>query len=126
MSDAARKTDKRKATWYEDFIVQGIGYVLAFGLVFGFLWFGFPDYFKTRHNVYATLLVSEGQSALERKDLDRAIERFTGAVQIEPKYAEAYYLRGVAYGEKGDAVRALADQQEAIRLKPALAKSRPK
>jgi cytochrome c-type biogenesis protein CcmH/NrfG len=69
---------------------------------------------------------AQGQAALKQHNVDVAITAFTDAIHRDPKNAEAYYLRGVAYGEKGDAVRAIADRTKAIRLKPALANSPPK
>jgi tetratricopeptide (TPR) repeat protein len=46
-----------------------------------------------------------GSKALNRRDLERAIEHFTRAIQIDPTFAEAYNQRAVAkyLGEQFDA-----------------------
>ena len=51
-------------------------------------------------------------------DLDRAIADYTQAIQLNPKYAPAYYNRGSAWGNKGDFDRAIADYSQAILLDP--------
>jgi len=43
---------------------------------------------------------------------------YSEAIRLDPKYAEAYYIRGRAWGNKGEYDRAIADYNEAIRLDP--------
>jgi tetratricopeptide (TPR) repeat protein len=48
-------------------------------------------------------------------DIDSAIADLTEAVRIDPQFAEAYLMRGVAHG---DTPAAIEDFSEAIRLNP--------
>lgn len=52
------------------------------------------------------------------KDPMKAIEHFTKAINVNPKYAEAYYARGTCYQEMDDKSNALADYQMSLQLKP--------
>jgi len=74
----------------------------------------------------AARLLGEGRAALQRQDLDGAITALGEASRKDPECVEAYYLRGVAYGRKGDQVRARADREESVRLNPALANDPPR
>ena len=54
----------------------------------------------------------------KREHCENAIKHYTEALKLKSDYAEAYYNRGVAYGEKGDFDQALQDYSKAITLKP--------
>ncbi len=54
-------------------------------------------------------------------DYDRAIADHTQAIRIDPKYANAFVARALAWEGKKDIDRAAADYSEAIRLEPGLA-----
>ena len=54
-------------------------------------------------------------SAARKGDPNQAI-----TIRLNPKLAEAYCSRGVAYGQKGSYDKAIADLTEAIRLDPKL------
>jgi tetratricopeptide (TPR) repeat protein len=56
-----------------------------------------------------------------RGQYDQAIARLDRAIQLEPKYAPAYYNRGLAYHNKGDLDAAMRDYTRAIELDPKLA-----
>ena len=57
-------------------------------------------------------------------DYDAAIADYTKAIQIDPKYADAYYNRGNVYSkQKGDYDAAIADYNKAIRIDPKSPKS---
>ena len=47
-----------------------------------------------------------------------AIADCTEAIRLDPKFADAYNLRGNAYAGKGERLKAIADYTEAIRLNP--------
>ncbi|MEK7841811.1 MAG: tetratricopeptide repeat protein, partial [Deltaproteobacteria bacterium] len=49
---------------------------------------------------------------------DMAIEDSTSAIVINPKYADAYYNRGLAYYNKGQYDRAIEDYNKASELDP--------
>jgi tetratricopeptide (TPR) repeat protein len=51
-------------------------------------------------------------------DSQRAIADYSEAIRLDPKYAMAYYYRGLAYDYKEEHDRAIADYSEAIRLDP--------
>jgi tetratricopeptide (TPR) repeat protein len=54
-------------------------------------------------------------------DLDGAIESYTKAVEVDPKFAAAFNLRGKAIAAKGDLVGGISDQTKAIRIEPKFA-----
>jgi tetratricopeptide (TPR) repeat protein len=56
-------------------------------------------------------------------DLDRAIEGYTQAVEIDPKLALAFDLRGNAFEAKGDTGKAVADYTKAITVDSNLVKA---
>jgi tetratricopeptide (TPR) repeat protein len=53
-----------------------------------------------------------------KKDLNKASNYFTKAINAEPKYAEAYFARGVCYQELKDKDNAYADYNMCLQLKP--------
>jgi tetratricopeptide (TPR) repeat protein len=52
------------------------------------------------------------------KDPKKAVEYFTSAIAVNPKYAEAYYARGACYQELKDRDNASADYNMCLQLKP--------
>tara|TARA_Y100001936_G_scaffold254154_1_gene325882 strand:- start:16423 stop:16827 length:405 start_codon:yes stop_codon:yes gene_type:complete len=50
--------------------------------------------------------------------LNRAIQDYDKAIKLNPKYADAYNNRGVAYSDKGQVNRATHDLNMAIELNP--------
>ena len=50
--------------------------------------------------------------------IDRAIDDYIKAMQLNPDYVDAYYNRGNIYGEQGDFDSAIADYTKAIHLDP--------
>jgi tetratricopeptide (TPR) repeat protein len=53
-----------------------------------------------------------------KKEYDRAIADFNQALLLNPKYAEAFYNRGIAYYDKKEYDRAIADYNQALLLNP--------
>lgn len=51
-------------------------------------------------------------------DPNKAIEYLNNAIKLEPGYARAYVLRGTAYDDLGQHLRAIEDYSAAIRLNP--------
>ena len=58
----------------------------------------------------------KGQSCFEKQDYDAAIAAFTTAIRIDPKDAEAYYFRGLAFQKKGQQAKADEDFARAKKL----------
>ncbi|MFN2182777.1 MAG: tetratricopeptide repeat protein, partial [Anaerolineae bacterium] len=50
---------------------------------------------------------------MHQDELDLAIENYTKAIALDPQDAEAYSDRGLAYHDKGDYDRAIADFDQA-------------
>ena len=53
-----------------------------------------------------------------KKDVTKSITYFTKAITVDPKYAEAYFARGVCYQELKDKDRAYSDYNTCLQLKP--------
>ena len=66
----------------------------------------------------AEAALRQGINAVKNNDLSTAIINFTKAIEIDPKYAIAYYNRGIAYYSLMKYPEALADYTKAIELDP--------
>ncbi len=64
------------------------------------------------------LRVDEGDELYEQGRLDEAIDKYTEAIRIEPRWEGPYCKRGTAYYDLGQFDLAIADFNEAIRLDP--------
>ena len=62
-----------------------------------------------------------GHIQLLRGQLDMAIAGYSDAIRLNPRFADAYNNRGIAYEKKGEIDRALKDYNEAIEIDPNLA-----
>jgi Tfp pilus assembly protein PilF len=51
-----------------------------------------------------------------KKEHDKAIADFSKAIELDPKYAQAYYNRAYAYEAKGEKMLADKDRQKAKEL----------
>jgi tetratricopeptide (TPR) repeat protein len=61
---------------------------------------------------------SRGVAYRMKGEHDRAIQDYSQAIKLFPKFAVAYNNRGVAYDKKGEYDRAIQDYEQSIRLKP--------
>ena len=52
---------------------------------------------------------------------DQTITDYTMALKIDPRYAEAYSNRGVAYGRKGQYDQGIIDYNRGLEINPRLA-----
>jgi tetratricopeptide (TPR) repeat protein len=66
----------------------------------------------------ARLSFDNGQRELQVSQYAQAIPAFDRAIQLEPKFAEAYLFRGKALAASGERERAILDFSEAIELQP--------
>jgi len=62
-----------------------------------------------------------GKARHRSGDYDGAIADYTRAIELDPKFSQAYYNLGLAKKHKGDMDGAIADYSTAIRFAPALA-----
>jgi tetratricopeptide (TPR) repeat protein len=65
--------------------------------------------------------VSRGDAAMAKKNWDTAIEEYSEAIRLDPRFGRAYCGRGTAYLKKRDFDAAIADYSEAIRMNPTFA-----
>ena len=74
------------------------------------------SFFGEGENPLAVEAVERGIQYLENEDNGQAIECFTEAIRLSPRFTYAYLARACAYDEKGDFDLAINDCNEAIRL----------
>ena len=67
-------------------------------------------------NPQAIEAVERGVRYMENDQHDRAIECFTEAIRLCPRFTNAYFARASAYDDKGDVELTIADCTEVIRL----------
>jgi len=69
----------------------------------------------------AEAYLNRGNAYYSKSDIDGAIEDYTEAIRLNPKYADAYFNRGNVYKSENNFEKAIADYSEAIRLDPKFA-----
>jgi tetratricopeptide (TPR) repeat protein len=69
-------------------------------------------------NAKVAALVDAGKRAAAKGDLDRAVQAFTEAIRIDPKFPDSYSERGQALFKLGETERAIADYSAAIQRNP--------
>jgi len=62
--------------------------------------------------------LERGNEYLEAQELDKAIEHYTSAIDLDANLADAYSYRALAYGGKGQLDPAIADLSSAIDINP--------
>lgn len=62
--------------------------------------------------------LGRGKAALMESDNTEAINRFTRIIEVKPKFAQAYFLRGIAKYNLGDYLGAREDFSQAIHINP--------
>jgi tetratricopeptide (TPR) repeat protein len=62
--------------------------------------------------------LARGKDLYREKKYDEAIAEYDEAIRLDPKNAEAYLQRGIAYSGKGDEDRAFAEYNLAIQINP--------
>jgi tetratricopeptide (TPR) repeat protein len=76
-----------------------------------------PDYFMGRLYNRATLLTKAAASDEGRNDLSRsAVVAFSKAIQLDPRFAQAYLMRASAYFELKQFSQAVADYDKTLEL----------
>ena len=60
----------------------------------------------------------------QKRDIDGAIGAFTESLRLRPDHAYTLYNRGIAWWNKGDAVKAVADYRAALKADPNYAPAR--
>jgi len=69
-------------------------------------------------NTKVAALIDTGKRAAAKGDLDRAVQSFSEAIRIDPKFADSYSERGQALFKLGETERAIADYSAAIQRNP--------
>jgi tetratricopeptide (TPR) repeat protein len=77
-----------------------------------------PSVLFADDDVKAIEAKQRGDEKFAKKNYDKAIEDYTEAIRLNPKYWSPYYGRGVAYYWKKNYDKAIKDYTEAIRLNP--------
>jgi len=77
---------------------------------------------KPQPSLNADSYFNRGVAYYDKGQLDLAISDYSKAIEINPRYAKAYYSRGVSYyADKGQLDRAISDSSKAIEINPRLA-----
>ena len=80
---------------------------------------GFITYYTLHES--ALVEVYAGVTHARKSEYDKAIERFTKAIEIDPHLSTAFYYRGLANMRQGDKDTAIQDYDRAIELDPSSA-----
>jgi tetratricopeptide (TPR) repeat protein len=102
-------------------------HLLAIGLLL--FVFPFPIVLVTPPNAIAltpsqaTVTNNLADKKREKEDYLGAISDYTRAIKLEPKFAQAYYGRGLSYYQLNRTTEALADFDQAIQLQPDFAEA---
>jgi len=73
---------------------------------------------QQRHKRACQMLRQEAENRARRNEWPRAIELYDLAIEMNPKAAHAYYLRGVAHENVGQMKQARIDWDKAVAIMP--------
>lgn len=66
----------------------------------------------------ASFYNKRGIDFFNKREYDKAIADYNRAIELNPRYYQAYYNRGIAYRNQGEYDKAIADYTKAIDLSP--------
>ncbi|MGC8940987.1 MAG: tetratricopeptide repeat protein, partial [Candidatus Nanoarchaeia archaeon] len=72
----------------------------------------------SKKEVVGWLLSNRGVAYADKGELDKAIQDFNKALELDPNFVEAYNNRGIAYAYKGEFDKAMQDWNKALELDP--------
>lgn len=91
--------------------------IAVFSLICGLIPFAAPSY-AADDKITAKDWINLGLAAIEQQKYYAATSSFTNALELEPKNAETYYNRALAYAYQGEFDKAIADVNDAIKYSP--------
>ena len=97
------KTDKEKDDFYDNAIKH------------------YTEALKLEFDTKAWVYYNRGIAYANTGKIDRAVQDFTQAIALNPKFADAYYNRGNAHSIKGEYDKAIRDYTQVIALNPKFA-----
>ena len=71
-----------------------------------------------KHENIKHIYLNRAWSWINTGDYDRAIDDFSSAISIDPKFDDSYYGRAYVWYKKADLQRAIIDAKEAVKLSP--------
>jgi tetratricopeptide (TPR) repeat protein len=75
-------------------------------------------WFRSGKTLEANQMVCKGADALTRREFNKAIELFNGAIRSDPDFAEAYNQRAIAYYLSEDYENSINDCKRTIKRMP--------
>jgi tetratricopeptide (TPR) repeat protein len=90
-----------------------MGYLLSFSLFTAHVALA-----ETRVKAKSLTAMQLAEQNLKKRNYDVAIKFATGAIQLNTEYFDAYRIRGIAHGCKGEYQRAIKDFTYILRRKP--------
>ena len=72
----------------------------------------------SKEEILSDSVFQQGNILVVLKQINKAIERYSHAIELNPNHTHAYNNRGIAYENMGDFDRAIEDFDTAIRLNP--------
>jgi tetratricopeptide (TPR) repeat protein len=81
------------------------------------------SYHAINQTIRETIHLFKGTAYANKRMWDKGIVEFNKAIEINPRYAEAYVYRGLAYAYKSQYDQAISDYNEALEINPEFAEA---